>query len=342
MTLIFGSGSVDISAMGRGLHHLDWLIAGTMLVLTMPLMGAARWRGLLFVQGIELTYVQSLRLILVGFFFNTCLPGATGGDLFRAFAIRKQSAKTAEAVTTVVIDRLSGLIGLIVMCFIALFLNIEFISANKPMQTLSWVMVGLLFGGGITVCLLMSRKLLQMFRASFLWAINFPGRSVLARAVRALHAYHGSRMTLVWALVISLFSHLATIAAAYCFGQALGITELDLFKYLLIVPMGLAFNSIPITPGGIGQGQAAFLYLFTIALPGRNDAGSLGAALMTFIHISMFFLSIIGSVLYAMGHHQFHDAFVEAEEEEEREEKEVSEELSSVQYSSLGTEASDG
>ena len=60
---------------------------------------------------------DAFRLGFLGYLFNFVSLGSVGGDLFKAvFIAREQHGKRAEAVATVVIDRV---IGLYVLFFVA-------------------------------------------------------------------------------------------------------------------------------------------------------------------------------------------------------------------------------
>lgn len=313
MTYLVASGRIDLEALRRGLAAWPWLIAGAVLVLNQPFLAALRWQWLLHGQGIQLGYLPCLRLVFAGFFFNFCLPGATGGDIFRAYAVTVQSGRTAEAVTTVVIDRLSGLAALVFLAAAALLCNIPFIRSTPAMHRVAALMGALLCGGVLLLMLLFSRTCYRILRRSPLGEWRFPGRQAMGRAYRSLHTYRGSPAILFAAVGTSLCSHLGTIAGAYCFGQAMSLTGLEFVQYLLLVPLGLCFNAIPITPGGVGQGQTAFAYLFHLALPGVGGAGALGAAVMTLLHLALFVAALAGGLIYAVGYHQLHAAVEEAE-----------------------------
>ena len=56
------------------------------------------------------------------------------------------------------------------------------------------------------------------------------------------------------------------IVAFYIITKALGFSGLGLNAYLFIIPIGMITTAIPITPAGIGIGQAAYLKLFEWSL----------------------------------------------------------------------------
>src|SRR4030042_561022 len=77
----------------------------------------ARWSLLLKVQSISIGFWPAVRLHFLGLFYNNCLPGAIGGDLPRAWYVTKHTDKKLEAALSVFVDRIIGLIGMIIMAF---------------------------------------------------------------------------------------------------------------------------------------------------------------------------------------------------------------------------------
>jgi uncharacterized protein (TIRG00374 family) len=82
--------------------------------LVIPL--AQRFRILLRVQGIDLSFRESVRLTFAGNFLNFTTPlGSNAGDVFKAYFASLHTPRKTEAVTTVVLDRIIGLGTLILV-----------------------------------------------------------------------------------------------------------------------------------------------------------------------------------------------------------------------------------
>src|SRR4029077_20694250 len=71
-----------------------------------------RWYFLVRAQGLPFSLTSALRLGMIGFYLNTFLPGAVGGDLIKAAFIAREQSRRTVAVATVIIDRVIGLCGL--------------------------------------------------------------------------------------------------------------------------------------------------------------------------------------------------------------------------------------
>lgn len=292
------TGALDVRMVGSAFAAWPWMLAGFILTGIPNALGAMRWQALLRVQGIHITFLQTLRLNLVGLFFSICIPGAVGGDIVRAYAISHRSDNTSQAVTTLLLERFLGLTALLSLCCLSAAINYSFlIEHGKIGKAVLFLTIAMCIGcAGLMVA--MNRRLAAWARGTWMGKTMFPGRAALVNTLRALHAYHGSRGTLVYAWAVSIISHVTTILGAWAFAQAIGFHDIGIGAYFLLVPLGLTFNAIPISPGGIGQGQIAFGFLFSRVVAGGAAAG---AAMMTLVHVAMFFVACIGGILYATG-----------------------------------------
>jgi len=113
--LIWRADPVAIKAGLVGSNY--WLILAafglTILLFTIKIL---RWQSILRVQGIKISFLEALDLILIGTFGSAITP-AKVGDILRAFYLsrRNQEAKMGKAVFSVVFDRILDLAGIILI-----------------------------------------------------------------------------------------------------------------------------------------------------------------------------------------------------------------------------------
>ena len=69
------------------------------------------------------------------------------------------------------------------------------------------------------------------------------------------------------AIGMSVINHLLSCAMYYISLKNAGVVEIPWSTFFLVVPLGLVATAIPISPAGIGVGQAAFFALFQLAAP---------------------------------------------------------------------------
>lgn len=258
------SGIVEVHSLPRLLAV--WpvsVLAIGILLLDAGLM-ALRLSLLFRPQGLHLSLYGSLQLTLVSLFFGTFLPGSAGGDLAKLFyAARENNGRRTEIVTVVLFDRAMGLFSLLILplLFAPLFPHLI---RTVPALRILLMTVALLVASLLAAFLLAlsSQPALNRFAQ---WVFKFvPGSDFPERILATIRAYRGSQGILLAAFAISLVANLSLIAVTALAILALNPSGLAM-KMCLVVPMGFIVNSVPLTPGGLGIGEAAFSALFKIS-----------------------------------------------------------------------------
>jgi len=91
------------------------VVAAAGLMALGVVVSAFRWSVFLRTLGYQRSTGYLTRLYSAGFFFNTFLPTGIGGDVFKALRVRNAGDPVGRGVASVLLDRLSGMVGLAVM-----------------------------------------------------------------------------------------------------------------------------------------------------------------------------------------------------------------------------------
>ncbi len=294
------NNEVDLTPLSR--MEIAWVPAALgfgVLLPVVPAAGALRWRRLLAAQGIDLALSDALRLVLVGHFFNTFVPGAVGGDLVRAYAVARDRRRPDQAVTSVLLDRLLGLPMQLLFLLAGCALNIGWLGENGMLAPYAGGVVFLAtVTAGLLVVLVFRGGSAEPVPQEIAGAGEASG-GVRGRLVRTIRAARRDRAANAAAMLWSLPGHAATIAAAVLFARAVG-SEIPLTRLLLLVPLGVAANAVPVAPGGVGQGEGAFYALFSAA-SSASAAGAQGLVVMLGLRAGLLAFAFAGGVLYAAG-----------------------------------------
>ena len=78
-----------------------------------------RWYLLVRVIDPRFTLRAAVLLGFIGNVFNLVIPGAVGGDLIKAAYLVRMHVKKTQAIASMVIDRIIGLLGLFILATIA-------------------------------------------------------------------------------------------------------------------------------------------------------------------------------------------------------------------------------
>ena len=260
-------GSADVVEV---LRYADpgYLGSACLLFLLGIVIRVFRWRALLHGLGVTPPLRLLLKLYLVGNFFNTVLPSGFGGDVVRVVELAQQDHTTTQApaaVGTVIVDRLTGILSLMVLGLVVL----PFTRGLAPWLVGTFVVVAV--GGLLGGALLLEGRLLRCITARLPQALSLAGQGKLANIYAAVS---GSGARAVWqALALSTLFNLVNIAIYWLCGLAVGI-DVPLGFYFVFVPLLSLTLLIPISVGGLGARDWVAQPLFgSVGVPNAVAAG---------------------------------------------------------------------
>ena len=133
-------------------------IAGTIFLTAVgTAVSSYRWSCLLALQQVVISQWDAFRLTMIGVFFNLFGLGGVGGDVFKMYYVRSHAGnRKEEAMLSIVVDRVLGLLGLFVVALAALpFVWKELRVAPHGIQSMAGfvVLISLVGGGGVTLVL---------------------------------------------------------------------------------------------------------------------------------------------------------------------------------------------
>lgn len=268
--------------LARPIDVLALLLAAILMAATVGLQ-IFRWFVLVRALDLPFTLRNAYRLGLVGYYYNTVLPGSIGGDLLKGYFIAKeQKGRRAAAIATVLIDRAMGLFGLILFVAvsgsIAWGLGNEQITQEAALQRIVKVMVILaaaIAGGYLLLGLLPPRRA-DRFAGRLRWIPKLG--NALAEAWYAVWTYRQRPGAVLLGVGITAVAHAAMMASFYFASRSFAADNLPtLPEILVIAPIGFIVQALPVSPGGVGVGEAAFAYLFKVAK--RSEESGLAARL---------------------------------------------------------------
>jgi len=275
-----------------------WAVAALGAMMLQSPLGAVRWRLLLAVQGIHITFTESLRLTYIGWFFNNWLPGATGGDFVKAYYIAAQTHHKAEAVTVVFLDRFLGLVSVCIVGAVALTASL-----TDPRVRIAQIVMGTFMAAvlvGTTV--FYSRRLRTLLRVDRLIA-RLPLARTVAKVDRALFVYRYHKRKVATAILYSWGTQVASILAMWWVAVGLG-SRADWYHYFLNMPVvWIGWGLVPV-PGGFGVAESLMQQLFGPAVLGGaaalpvGEAATLALAMMLAFRLVQMAVSLPGAVFY--------------------------------------------
>lgn len=288
------SDKLNFSALKSLLTPTYALIGFSLIGLTV-FAASERWRMLIRSQGIEASAWSTLKLALIGNFFNFAMPGGVGGDVVKAYYFTREHPGTkVVALTSVLMDRVLGLFSMILMAMVVMFYDLNHIVHVPTLWTLFWIITALFFGFAIALSLIFSTAL---YSSGFLTKIisKLPLSAKLMKLYESMHLYGNNGARVMATIMFSLIGQTCSILFLFLAGYAAGYTEVSLKTYLLVAPLGFMATALPISPAGVGVGQAAFYFLFNLYL---GTSTELGPTTITAFQVGNFLVALSGAFFY--------------------------------------------
>lgn len=251
-----------------------------------------RWLTLMRAQGFESTVGRTMPLSLIGMFFNFAMPGGVGGDVIKGYYLLQQHPRQkVAAALSIFMDRMVGFFVMIATAFVALFLNWTEVSSSPELRSIAFGVTALfacflIFFAVSFSTLLQGSKLFD----------KLPGGAKIRTVYEVLHSYRHNPKALFVAVFASVINQVFAVALVAMIGNALGLSnEISLPIYFFLVPIGTVVQALPISPAGIGVGQAAFYFLFNLHL---QHASPIGPVAVTAMQLASFVWGLFGAYFY--------------------------------------------
>lgn len=258
------------------------LVYGGLLLLPVVLLTTLRWWVLMRARGIEIGLAAVGRLTLAGYFFNLCMPGTTGGDLMKAYYAARGTDRRADAVVSIGIDRLCGLIGLVLLVGVIGLFSLDHPLIRK-LTMLMWLGLVAVLAGAFLYTSPAVRRGLRLGETLG----KLPGSGALRKIDGWISAYRHHKAALVLAIAISVSIHVCVAGAMSLAGFALGVDQ-SAVVLLSVIPIVMVLWSLPVS-GPLGLGPMDFV---AVQLVTAGSASSDQQALMMFVAFRLYLVAV--------------------------------------------------
>ncbi len=248
--------------------NLLWLFGAVLLFTASYWLGSVQWELLLKGEGIQLPFRKTLEYYYVGLFFNNFLPSQLGGDMFRMFDIRRMTADTAAAISTVFLDRV---FGLLLMSGLAIFSS-PFILVRHHLDSRFGIFILFLIAGWTLLLFFLfskraARPLAWLFEKIVSRRFHIRCRQIYEK----IYLFGRKKKLLFSVLLLSLIVQTMRILTHYLLCRALGLST-PVVYFFLFIPVVAILASLPVSIGGLGIREQSAVFLFASAGMAGGDA----------------------------------------------------------------------
>ncbi len=271
-----------------------WYLPAFFLFLVNLIIRAYRWYILLKTLNERSSFLYLVYLYFVGFFANNFIPSGFGGDVIKVVSLRRTYGRGTEALSSVVMDRVTGLLGSALIAFAALIWNAISHTTNIELPWGLWAAIFIIsFGMPAAFATVRWVKPIKWLTVHFPKVQRIPKFNKVEELAGTVQRY--PLAAIGRSLLISLPFTIILIIIQYLIAKALDV-HLPIAVFSLFVPIISILNLLPISFNGLGVREGVYQFLFVpIGVPSTS-----AVAMSLAFYFVRFTTGLVGGVLYGL------------------------------------------
>lgn len=233
-----------------------------------------RWEHVVAAIDAALPPWRLLKTTIITLFFNQVLPSTIGGDGMRVWFLRGMGRPIGVAFRSVLIDRLLGFFGLLLLGLAGSLYLMARLEQPGPIWVVALVSLAGLALIALAPALVGVMRLLPFDRV----------RQAFEALAREVNLLVRDRPRLAKLVAASIVGQLALAGAVFCLGRDLEV-PMDLLSVFAVVPGVMVAASIPISIAGWGVREATMVVGLGLLGVDQGDAAiiSIGFGLLVLL-----------------------------------------------------------
>lgn len=270
---------------GADLGYLSWAFCVFFLINVVIL-----FRWYIFVKALDLDapFWAVVKWFFIGLFCNLFLPSSVGGDVIKTIGLAKVVKQKPKVFASVVLDRLSGFAGIVVIAAIMFFVGYEHI----PDRSVGGSIVGMTLVSLTITAVLFSNRIYSFCCALFnRWPVIKENLMSVHYDIALMKGKVGEG---VLNILLSGFSQVALAYVYFMVAKALN-QDVGFFYFLIFSPLICVVTALP-SIGGLGVREMGWAYF--LAKVGVTQGVAVSISLISFLF--MVIVGLIGGVIYVV------------------------------------------
>lgn len=253
---------------------------------------AYKWKVLLSVKGVNISLLRAIKICFVSTFVGTFVPSSVGGDIFRAYGLYKHGVNPYEAISSVLVDKIIGLLSSLIMVAASILIYLK-IMHNTTSVLQSVIITLVIFG--IFLFVILNRPIMHLFIIN----LEFIGLQRLQKQIQTLYDafidYKTHKSVVFYVLVLSFLFQLIRVLITYSGSLSMN-QRIDIVYFFILVPIIILATLLPVSVGGIGVREGAFVFFFSQVGMTATEAFTLSLLLYAVSMVTI----LPGGVIYVM------------------------------------------
>lgn len=284
-------GHLDFALIKNTLKEPSYLIVGFLLLFVQSILLSFRAGSLFQLYSKKINGFKLVNVQLIGQLFSTVAPGGVTSDLLKISYIQSidRSLSKTRIIAILILDRIVGLSSMLLIAGISsLLIYQNFLGKSQGVKSLIILNAVLFLLSILAFSLIFINEKHQNLLISFVPGERLKG---WAKDFFYLSKY---KKNFYYGYSYSVAGQLISIISFWVVNIPFFESPIDLKLLMSVTPLGFLATTIPITPGGVGVGHAAFAVL--LGLIGHQN----GASLFNVFWLMCLMNSLLGVIPFLM------------------------------------------
>jgi glycosyltransferase 2 family protein len=240
------------------------LLAVAVVTLDRALM-TYKWTLLLGAQGYSLPLLRGMVIYCAAMLWGSLLPGTVGADAIRAVLVVRRGVRGADAVASIVVERLVGFVAALLLGIVSLLILRTTGVLDARYDRAFYLAAAVLAGTLVLIGLSLSASLTGS--AMGLLPAALRESKLMARVARMASAYRSlgaARGTIAAFGGLTLVEQMFAVALPWVLARGLGV-PVNPLVLLGVFPLAMLISRLPISLDGLGVFETVFVGLMLLA-----------------------------------------------------------------------------
>ena len=281
--LIYTIYTLDVEKIKNAFFSIKPIFIILALSLTLPriLIRNYAWQLIQKEQNIKLTFFQSLKIFLIGYFYGSITPGYLGQLMRIPYMKKKTGEPYGKLFVNSSIESIVHSSSMYIMIIIGALLIVETFPGIFPI-TIVWIIILAI----IIIYFIKKERGEKLFYTLIKYLIPKKLKHNLNRFVQTFYNDFPKINRLILPFILGIFTWIIIFSQEYIIVIALGL-NIPYIWFLLLFPLANAAGFLPITFAGLGTRELAAIVLFsTLFAVGKEEI--LVVSLVGFIITDLF------------------------------------------------------
>jgi uncharacterized protein (TIRG00374 family) len=290
--LILLFSRIDINHVLDDLQNVNipYFIIGLAIFWGYLVLWSYRWQLFLRGAGEAIRLGELFQTLLIGFFFSMFLPTVVCTDAGRMYELSRERENKTGVVSTVLLDRVVGLISTVIMASLALLIGGYRYIDNFIIPV---VIVGSLLLLVVGWVLFFNRRFMHQFDWVIRLSIINRFQDSIRSLYQALYLLQQQPRLLIMTLLISFVMQTMEIMSVVLLAVALGL-KINAIHFFIFMPIIWILITIPISIGGLGVREGAFV--FFLGQVGIHSGHAITISLLYYFYSVI--VGVVGGIIW--------------------------------------------